>query len=72
MTTCATCGDVPEYCPDSRNQYTPGYSYVVTGYDDRGLSAYYARNVTAARVPAVLHQATLTGWTNLTAGREYL
>lgn len=56
---------------DSRvDQYGRGHSHVITGYDHRGRSDYFARNVHARDVARLVRVAEERGWQNIAASVE--
>ena len=56
---------------DSRvDQYGRCSSHVITGYNAKGLSGYFARNVSARDVARLVRMAESHGWTGLAANVE--
>lgn len=55
---------------NQKDQYGRKSSHVVTGYDKRGHSSYYARNVSAQQVARTVRQAEQDGWTGIAANVE--
>ena len=56
---------------DSRvDQYGRCSSHVITGYNAKGLSGYFARNVSARDVAKLVRMAEDRGWTGIAANVE--
>lgn len=52
------------------DQYGRCSSHVITGYNAKGLSGYFARNVSARDVARLVRMAEDHGWTGLAANVE--